>query len=185
MGEEHLIKITTTEQAKKLGKKGGQARTLAKKMINRKFCTSTCPLFNNCWAKHISHSLKDKAIEKAKEEGVSEKEIKKIKPLCALKKMPSQVIEGTKRIILGGEEGFNQEMMEQVMKLKNDIIINASPRDRERYLHQLRETKKSIYGDKSRIEGIPKNNIITAADFAEAYDISKKNKEKKEVDTNE
>ena len=180
MSKEDLIPITSTAQAKKLGAKGGRSKSLAKKMINRKNCAKGCPLFSNCWAKHISHSLHETAIEKAEEEGWPEEDIRKLKPQCALKSLPSQVIEATKRIIIDGEAGFNNEMMEQIMRYKNDIIIGVvTPRLREKYLYQLRETKKSIYGDKNRIEGLPKEKVLTADDFAEAYEISKKKKEEK------
>lgn len=191
MSKEDLIPITTTEQAKRLGSAGGKAKTLAKKMINRKYCNSKCPLFNTCWAKHTSYSLYERAIEKAKEEKWDIDEIKKLKIICALKSLPSQVIEGATRIIQDGEEGFNSEMMEQIMRLKYDIMIGkVTIRNRERYLYQLRETKKSIYGDKSRIEGINKEGL-TAEDFAVCYDEHKKQqkeaeeKKNKEVDKNE
>ena len=181
MAKEDLVPITTTEQAKKLGAKGGKSRSLAKKLINRKFCISSCPMFSNCWAKHTSYSLCEKAIEKATKDNWPEADIKKLKPECALKNLPSQVIEGAKRIIIDGEEGFNNEMMEQIMRYKNDLMIGViTTKLRERYLHQLRETKKSIYGDKSRIEGTIDKNVITADDFAEAYNISKKKKEDKD-----
>lgn len=167
-------RITNSEQAAEMGRKGGLSRSLAKKMINRQFCTSTCPMFSNCWAKHTAHSLYETVVKKAEEDGWSEKSINSLKPECALKNLPTQVIEGSKRIILDGEAGFNNEMMEQVMRLKNDLLIsNMSPRDRERYLFQLRETKKSIYGDKSRIESDLKG-VLTAEDFAVAYDDHKK-----------
>ena len=179
MGNEgNLKKITTTEQARKLGAKGGRSRSLAKKLINRKFCLSSCPLFNNCWAKHTSHSLHEKAIKQADQNKWPEEEIRKLKPQCALKNLPTQVIEAAKLIILDGESGFNNEMMEQIMRYKNDIMIGKiTLREREKYLYQLRETKKSIYGDKSRIEGLPKEKSLTADDFAEAYEISKKKRE--------
>ncbi len=173
--------ITNTEQAKKLGAKGGRSKSLAKKLINRKNCAKGCPLFSNCWAKHTSHNLHEKAIEQAEKDNWPEEEIRKLKPQCALKNLPTQIIEGAKRIIIGGELGFNNEMMEQIMRYKNDIMIgNITPREREKYLYQLRETKKSIYGDKSRIEGISKEKSLTADDFAEAYEISKKKKEEKD-----
>ena len=178
MSKEDLIPITTTERAKELGAMGGKVNSLAQKMINRKFCYSTCPMYNNCWAKHTSHSLYEMAIEKAEKSNIPQEEIKKIKPLCALKSLPSQVIEGTKRIILDGEEGFNNEMMEQIVRYKRDIIIGTvTPREREKYLYQLRETKKSIYGDKTKIEGLPENKGLTAEDFATAYRISKEKEE--------
>ncbi len=173
--EDNLKKITSTEQARKLGAKGGRARTLAKKLINRKFCNSKCPLFNNCWAKHTAYNLHEKAVKQAEKDGWPEEKIKKLKPECALRNLPTQIIEGAKRIIIDGETGFNNEMMEQIMRYKNDIMIgNITPREREKYLYQLRETKKSIYGDKSRIEGLPKEKSLTPDDFAEAYEISKK-----------
>lgn len=182
----NLKMITTTAQAKRLGAKGGRSRSLAKRMIHIKFCTSKCPLFNNCWAKHTSHTIHEKAIEKAEKDNMPEKEIKNLKPNCALKTLPTQVIEGAKRIILDGEAGFNNEMMEQIMRLKNDLMIgNVTPRDRERYLLQLRDTKKSIYGDKSRIEGSIDKNVITADDFAEAYEISKNKKRENEQERKE
>jgi len=180
-GNPSKLRKLTTQQAREIGSKGGRVRSLAKKLINRKFCNYGCPLYTNCWAKHTSHALHEKAVAKAIKEGWKEKEIQAIKIECSLKKMPSQVIEGTKRIILDGEEGFNNEMMEQIMRLKNDILIgNVGPKSRERYMYQLRETKKSIFGDKSRLEANVNQDTITADDFAIAYDEHKKNEKEAE-----
>lgn len=181
---ENLNPITSQKQARELGAKGGKSKSLAKTLINRKFCNSGCRMFNNCWAKHTSYSILEKVKQQAKEDVWHEDDIKKLKAACALKELPSQVIEGAKRIILGGEEGFNNEMMEQVMRLKNDIIIgDVTPKSRERYLYQLREVKKSIFGDKNRFEGLPDRNVISAEDFVNAYKISKKKKEDERKET--
>ncbi len=177
MANEQNLRKTTPEQAREMGKKGGQAKSLAKKLINRKYCNSRCPLFVNCWAKHVSYTLYEKVVAKAVKKKWPEKEINKIQVECALKKLPTSVIEGAKRIILDGEEGFNNEMMEQVMRLKSDLAKpDAPPRFRERYLHQLRETKKSIFGDKSRIE--TNKGELTAEDFAKAYEEHKADQKK-------
>lgn len=173
-------KITSTERAKELGSIGGKVNSLAQKLINRRFCNPKCPMFNNCWAKHIAYSTHAAAVKKAHKEGWAEDDIEKIKRDCALKKLPSQVVEGAKRIILGGEEGFNIEMMEQITRLKNDLMIGTvTPRDRERYIYQLKEVKKSIYGDKNRIEANISKESLTAEDFAVAYEEHKKKQQEK------
>lgn len=165
MSKEDLKPITSTERAKEIGSKGGKSSSLAKKMINRKFCTSSCPLWNTCWAKHTAHTLYDEAVAKAYRDGWDKKEIRKLKPECVLKKLPSQVIQRSKRFIVDGEEGFNAEMTEIINRYADKIMLNPTAKDFEKYMRELRETKKAIYGDRSRIDATSKGEQISGFDF--------------------
>ena len=156
--------ITSTKQAQWMGRKGGRSRSIAKKLIHRKFCNSSCPLWLTCWAKHVSETV-------AKKE---EEETGTYKPRCALKELPSQTVERTVRLIKEGENGFHQEMIEQLVRFGNDIGVSPSVTAREKYLFQLREVLKVIYGDKRRFEGKIDTNVLTAEHFAVAYNESKK-----------
>lgn len=178
----NLRKITS-EQARKIGSKGGSASTLAKKMINRKFCTSSCPLYNTCWAKHTAHSLYDKAVEEAERQGWDKKEIRRLKPECALKRLPSQAIQRAQRFIVDGEDGFNQEIMETLNRLGDKLMLNPTSKDLERYMKELRETKKALYGDKSRVDHTTKGEGISWMSLAQEWEkVKEEEKERGERD---
>jgi hypothetical protein len=67
------LKPLTSEQAQKIGRKGGQATSIAKKLSKRTKCNINCPIYEKCWAQPYS---------KTQYEGQ-----------CALKKMPERLTE--------------------------------------------------------------------------------------------
>lgn len=153
--------ITSSEQAQKMGKKGGQNRSLRKKLSQRKNCNEECPLWINCWAKPISLS--------------KQKQNKSKHAKCVLKNMPIKIIERAERILLYGEEGFNMEIINTLLRFANQMDITDTPANIRDYLDELRKTKESIYGKKQRVEAKVEENlhngskILTAADFNRAY----------------
>ena len=166
----------TEEQQRELARKGGSTRSLAKKLAQRKYCNAKCPIYPTCWAKHIS-------LSKASDE--SENQKKMVRPMCNLKEWPSRIQEHTITLLQRGEEGFNDIMMDTLLRLSVEIADKKNVPNLSKYLYELRETKKAIYGDKRRIEGSLKTGP-TAEDFAEAYEASlKEHKDEKTKKTGE
>lgn len=181
--EQNLRNIQLThEEAVEVGRKGGKVRSIAKKLASRVNCNNTCPLWTTCWAKPIAHDRLDKEIEEAKEKGIPEKELKKLKAKCALKDLPKSMIERTTRLIKEGEHGFNQEIIEQTIRYGNSAMVLAGDDPtkeilvRGAYLNQLRESKKAIFGTKQKIEGMVATLNLTAEQFATAWEEEQKNK---------
>lgn len=174
-------KIKTSEEAQKRGRNGGKSRSLAKKLSKRKYCNSTCPIYDRCWAKHTAQSIAKKQEEDNKKKGI----IEIIKAPCAIKNLPSRVIERTMRLINDGEDGFIQEILDTMIRLGSDLDIQNDSNAKERYLYQLRENLKSIFGSKSKFEGKVESESLTASHFAQAYQEHLKEQEEKENDRTE
>lgn len=170
MSKEHLRpNITSRRQAQEMGSKGGKSRSLAKKLANRTLCNSSCPIWVLCWAKPVAQSRLEKEREEAKKKGIKGKELGKIRAKCALKEYPPRTIERAAQILTKGEPGFEQEIMTTMLRLGNDLDLDRSAKAKERYLYQLRENKKSIFGDKKRIQADIKTTGLTADDLADIY----------------
>jgi len=158
--EENLVPIKelSKEKAMELGRKGGLKKTLNKKLGQRKICNNKCPIFHTCWAKYMDNK-DDKGRQK-----------------CNLKEMPSRVVARTVRLIQEGEQGFNQELIETLLRLGSELETNPDrEKSRERYLRQAIEVKKAVFGTKTQIEGELKTPDLSAKDFAEAWKKAKEN----------
>lgn len=156
------------EEHRSICAKGGRTVTIARKMGTRDYCNSTCPMWNGCWARSASIAQYDKDYDAALKKGATEKELKKLKPKCALKNLPEQAQQRTWRLVTEGEAGFKLEIIDQLQRLGNELSINPTPRTRERYLYQLRECMKAIYGDRKRIDANVKADV-SAESLNEAY----------------
>jgi len=156
--EGNLKKIQTSEQAREMGRKGGKASTVRKRLNARKYCEPRCPLWEKCWARYISLAEQtDKKLKKAE---------------CALKKTSSRILDRTIKILYDGEDGFDSEIIATLLRLATDYETKGDEEAREKLLGTLMGVKKSLYGDKRRIDAKIKGDLevrLTAKDFAEAW----------------
>jgi len=155
---DNLKKITSTKRARELGSKGAKAGTIRQKLNSRKYCYDTCPLWETCWAKYISLAEQvDKELKKAE---------------CALKKTSPRILDRTIKLLHDGEDGFDKEIIDTLLRLATDYETKGDAESREKLLGTLLGVKKSLYGDKRRIDANLKGDMdvkLTAADLAKAY----------------
>ena len=75
---------------------------------------------------------------------------KKPRKICYLKNAPNDMVRTTLSFIEDGEDAFNKELTRLTMRLKQ-ITNFKDNRELTMLLRELRENKKSIYGDRRRI----------------------------------
>lgn len=168
MANNHNLIHVTSERARELGSKGGKRQTIAQRMLNRKYCESGCPIFDQCRYKHISHANQQVEFYKAKNNKATKAQLRKIRRKCALKEIPSSQQERILRFTLEGEEGIHKDLIDTVSRLADLVEEEPTAFNLRAYAKQLTEMHKCIYGDKHRIEG--KVDTLTAQDFSDAYE---------------
>jgi len=136
--------------AKEAGKRGGSMETPAKTFGKIRKCTKKCPIFP-CFAMPMS---KDKYDNN-----------------CALKKLPKKITDRTFKIMLKGEEGLNTVLLQILADVGFSSI---STKDKRAFLHDTISVKKSIYGDKSRVEQKIETNALEVLSGLFNNDKSKK-----------
>jgi len=116
-----------------------------------------CPLWNVCFVKYLSPKFNGR---------------------CALYHSPLRV----KNIILNsffrGENAMNDNIIELLSEITINLRSEKDPEKQMKLLKAMMDAKKSIFGDKSRIEATVKNEDIDANRIFEIYKEAK-NKPKK------
>ncbi len=168
------LRAFSPQQARKYGSKGGSVNSIAQKMRRRELCCDKCPMWDNCWAKHEAESLHQTALNKIKaNKKTSKKEktklISKQKKKCYLKQVDPKIQERTFRLLSKGEEGFIEEMQDVLTKLGMILMRKTDSNAYKEYLKEIRETHKSIFGDKRRFEGKIDGDALSATSFAAAW----------------
>lgn len=136
-----------------MGAKGGRNSTIARKLALRRFCAPKCPLYTHCWAKHGTLQRARKEREDARKNGMDPKDVRKIKPHCAMNKLPTQSQDRFLRLAEMGQEGFKMELIEQLIRYGDDMMLDKRPAAKEKYIYQLRKVYKTLFGSKHNIEG--------------------------------
>lgn len=150
------------EKKRAASAKGGRANTLCNRLSKRKWCNSGCPLFP-CYFQGMSKS--------------KFRDDKTGKYLCALKEFPERVQRRTLDLYTGGESGFDKQMVENMISLGVKADRDGSSKEERAYLRDLIDTKKSIFGDKQRIEATVSE--VTDEDFRKTYNEMMEEKKKK------
>jgi len=121
---------TSPEKQRERGKK----RTLAKALINRKYCDNSCPIYP-C-------SLAPIALSNAK---------KGEKPLCVLKNMPAKLKQQYLNIYSGDKKNLMQEIQNTLSDIAQDVILIAQQGDigkslnyKQKYLESLLKVARTI-----------------------------------------
>jgi len=148
MNEENLKpkKLDTSPEKQR---ERGQKTSLLKKLINRKYCNESCPLFP-CQLASISMSLR--------EEGE--------KPKCIVKKLPFKLKQKFINIYEEGEKGIIKEAKNVLIDISMDmmnIIKEGNPEKNIKYksvyFEHLMSFLKAIYGEKRKINANVSQNI--------------------------
>ncbi len=133
--------------------KGGKAKSVCKALNKRKWCNGKCPIYP-CFAEPFGQKkLRDEVTGKTK---------------CALKQMPSKLQKLVSDLYGKGEVGFNSQIIERLTELGVNSSSSNDPKEMRLFLRDLIEAKKSVFGDKQRIEA--NVNAITSVDFKDAFD---------------
>lgn len=208
-GNPNLKPLITTANAQEIGSHGGQVISLRKQLNGRQHCEPECALYMQCFmragAQEQKKQLIEQQIRQATKEITDEKELKrktaKIRTTtrvpCRLKKAPEKIQDYMFAFHSEGEEGFHHVMLDVLMRMSEKMEENggATTVMLERFLSQLRETKKSIYGTKSvsikqesNADGDSINSIevkiegVTAAKAADiVIDMPQNGKEKENI----
>jgi hypothetical protein len=167
---DNLIR-TSPEQAREFGRRGGSVSTLSKKLSNRKHCNENCPLWVTCWARHVSIARRELEQRQEGERAAKEaREPAKIKARCALKEMPSRTVQMAVKVSIGGEEGFNQEIMENLLRYASSVELAPNRKDDATLIRLLIDAKKAIFGDRRKIDAtVQDNGALTADRFRELW----------------
>ncbi len=136
----HIIK--THKEAVRKGRAGGKKTSLLKKLARRTKCNERCPFWERCNMKYIAQT--------------------QYGGKCALKMMPKKVQQRTLKLISGGEEGFNDFILELMSDVNNEAIMNKT--SKERLIKLALDVKKSLYGEKKQIE-LNSDEAITINDI--------------------
>jgi len=148
MSKKDLIPIRSKEQAKKLGSLGGKSTSLAKKLARRKKCNPNCPIYHKCWAISYSDAYEGQ---------------------CALKQMPLKIQRRTIRLIEGGVEGFNDELISLLLSWSAKVATFKGG-DEKRYgqqlIHDTIKVREAIHGKQSNVK-LEAEGSITINDLKE------------------
>ena len=125
-------------QAVANGSKGGQSRSMAKKLARRKYCSPRCPYFEDCLYAPTAYSENNRD--------------NRGKYPCLFRQMPAKVQKFHLRCT-DGEEGFDNMLRDLQKELMEMELVNPSKTGKASLMHQIRENKKAIFGDKRRYEG--------------------------------
>ena len=179
MANNKNLPTLTSKRAQEIGSIGGKKQTIAQKMLNRKYCNTQCPIYEQCRYKHISHANHEAELDNARAKGIKKQsQLRKIKKKCALKQIPFSQQERILRFTLEGEEGIHRDLIDTVSRLADLVEQDPSPFNLRSYAKQLTEMHKCIYGDKHKIES-KVEGAVSADDFADAYADFKKNEKVK------
>lgn len=157
----NLKPLSNNVRSRKLQVKGGKSKSVAKGMNARKNCNGKCKMYP-CWAEPLSKS--------------------KYKGKCALKEFPKKIQERTLDFYTRGQDGFNRQLVELLTELGSDVQVSQNMNERRKYIRDVIEVRKSIYGAKTILEGEMKTenkNTISIDDLKEAYKQTKEKQKKK------
>lgn len=132
-------------------RKGGQKRSLVKKMSRRLNCNKKCPLYP-CEFHNLSKE--------------------KYKGKCALRQTSDITYDAYKRIMLGGQNELHTEMRRVANKILVHIEKTKDIKDIRLFLQDLGTLDKHIYGLKTKVEGdmnVKQTGVITFDDLKNAY----------------
>ncbi len=137
--------VFTKENAKREGKEGGQKSTLSKKLSKRRYCTSSCPLFDKC-----------PLMPLAQNEWVEKSDGSKAHP-CLLNTLPLNVQRRIRRLFLSGRDGLIEELKDVIYKYSS--LVENNPKNLPKYGELLLKAISTIYGQKIQEEGNIEVNI--------------------------
>lgn len=122
--------------------KGGKSKTFRRRvsdgMRTRKYCTKSCPIYHDCWAKELitfDKRFTDKSTGKY---------------LCALKHFSNNVQKNTINLLLKGEEGIKSLLKGLVIRLLVHSKLD-NVKDLGRLLHDVGYVYTLLYSHKKRI----------------------------------
>ena len=177
--QENLKIIRSTARAREVGRKGGLVRSKAKTLNRRKYCTKSCPLYP-CWAEVLKTQYPVKG---------------KNKYYCPLKRMPKSIQRKTTDMMSRGEEGFNQQLINLLIRWGNDVAlvprhVNKNGQEvinyaylnlKQRLIDETIKVKDSIFGKREKQElSINDESLISINDLIKIFNKEKHKEVKKE-----
>jgi len=133
-------------------KKGGRSKSIAKRLRDRKYCSSNCPLWDGCFLKSIAHQKEQRVNGKA---------------ICLLKTSTLRSQDRVNRVLKEGKAGLVLELQENLLRLSHEVDLHPEIDTIKDYLKEIREAIGIIHGTKSQIEanvsgGLTYDSFITA-----------------------
>lgn len=136
----------TKENAKELGKIGGSRSTIAKKLVKRKYCTPSCPIWDKC-----------PLMPMAQQEWITKPHGEKAHP-CLLSTLPPDVQRRMRRLFLSGRDGLIEELKDVLFKLSS-LAEEQPAQNLTKYGELILKAITTIYGQKLQEEGQMDVNI--------------------------
>ncbi len=96
----------TKENAKEEGRKGGSKSTTAKRLVKRKYCTPSCPIWDKC-----------PLMPMAQQKWVTKPHGERAHP-CLLNQLPMDAQRRIRRLFLSDRDGLIEEL--------KDVLFNLS-----------------------------------------------------------